>query len=106
MEIGLKSLSNVIIWSKYAKYIPELKRRETWDEIIDRYEVMMMKKYPSESILIIRDAMGKVIIEKSISIEEGINLYPISSTELQNGIYFITIENQNAQSKTIKHSKN
>ncbi len=47
MEIGLKSLSNVIIWSKYAKYIPELKRRETWDEIIDRYEVMMMKKYPS-----------------------------------------------------------
>jgi hypothetical protein len=68
--------------------------------------VISDSKLVGESILIIRDAMGKVIIEKSISIEEGINLYPISSTELQNGIYFITIENQNAQSKTIKHSKN
>ena len=47
MELGLQALSKVIIWSKYAKYIPELKRRETWDEIIDRYEVMMMKQYPN-----------------------------------------------------------
>jgi ribonucleoside-triphosphate reductase len=47
MELGLESLSKTIIWSKYAKYIPELQRRETWDEIIDRYEKMLCDKYPN-----------------------------------------------------------
>jgi ribonucleoside-triphosphate reductase len=47
MELGLESLSKTIIWSKYAKYIPELKRRETWDEIINRYEKMLCDKYPN-----------------------------------------------------------
>lgn len=52
-DLGLDALSKITIFSKYAKYIPELKRRETWDEIVTRYENMMIKKYPSlkESIL-------------------------------------------------------
>jgi len=61
MELGLQALSKVIIWSKYAKYIPELKRRETWDEIIDRYEVMMMKQYPNLKKEIVEN--GKFIRE-------------------------------------------
>lgn len=40
-------LSSLIVFSKYAKYRQDLKRRETWDEIIDRYVDMMCKKYPS-----------------------------------------------------------
>ncbi len=47
MDLGLEALSKITIFSKYAKYIPELKRRETWDEIVDRYETMMVKKYPN-----------------------------------------------------------
>lgn len=31
---------------KYARYLPELKRRESWPEICQRYEDMMMEKYP------------------------------------------------------------
>lgn len=46
MNEGLKALSDVIIWSKYAKYITEIGRRETWEEIVTRYEVMLMQKYP------------------------------------------------------------
>ena len=46
MDIGLETLSDLTVFSKYAKYIPELKRRETWDEIVDRYQEMMIKKYP------------------------------------------------------------
>ena len=46
MDIGLQALSEITIYSKYAKYIPEKKRRETWDEIVDRYVNMMIKKYP------------------------------------------------------------
>jgi len=47
MDLGLEALSKITIFSKYAKYLPELKRRETWDEIVDRYENMMVKKYPN-----------------------------------------------------------
>ena len=46
MELGSEILSSVTVFSKYAKYVAEIKRRETWDEIVDRYEVMMLKKFP------------------------------------------------------------
>ena len=46
MDVGLDTLSKLTVFSKYAKYIPELKRRETWEEIVARYEQMMVKKYP------------------------------------------------------------
>lgn len=46
MNLGLEALSSITIFSKYAKYIPELQRRETWEEIVDRYKTMMVKKYP------------------------------------------------------------
>jgi len=39
MNLGLEALSKTVIWSKYAKYVPELNRRETWDEIIDRLRI-------------------------------------------------------------------
>lgn len=39
-------LSDIVVYNKYAKYIPELKRRETWVEIVTRYINMMVKKYP------------------------------------------------------------
>ncbi len=61
MDLGLEALSKITVFSKYAKYIPELKRRETWNEIVDRYETMMIKKYPyleesiKTSIPMIRD---------------------------------------------------
>lgn len=43
-----KILSDVVVYNKYAKYLPELKRRETWDEIVDRYIAMMIKKYGND----------------------------------------------------------
>jgi ribonucleoside-triphosphate reductase (thioredoxin) len=41
-----KILSDVTIFSKYAKYIEDQNRRETFDEICDRYETMMIHRYP------------------------------------------------------------
>jgi ribonucleoside-diphosphate reductase alpha chain len=55
-DLGLSALSSLTIFSKYAKYNPELKRRETWDEIVDRYQGMMIKKYPSLEDAIIKSA--------------------------------------------------
>ena len=48
-DLGLEALSSLTIFSKYAKYLPDKQRRETWDEIVDRYELMMCTKYPSLS---------------------------------------------------------
>jgi ribonucleoside-diphosphate reductase alpha chain len=57
MDLGLETLSDLTVFSKYAKYIPELKRRETWNEIVDRYQGMMIKKYPYLEEAIIASAM-------------------------------------------------
>lgn len=46
MDAGLNLLSDVTVWSKYAKYLPELERRESWDEIVDRLEMCLVKRYP------------------------------------------------------------
>lgn len=39
-------LSEVITWAKYAKFLPELSRRETWGESSDRNVAMHVRKYP------------------------------------------------------------
>lgn len=40
-------LSDIVVHMKYARYLPELNRRETWDEICLRYQQMMVEKYPA-----------------------------------------------------------
>jgi ribonucleoside-triphosphate reductase len=47
MEISNKILSDITVHMKYAKYIPQLNRRETWEEIVDRNKRMHLKKYPN-----------------------------------------------------------
>lgn len=46
MEISNQILSDITVFMKYAKYIPELNRRETFDEIVERNMNMHVKKYP------------------------------------------------------------
>lgn len=45
-DVGLEILSQITIFNKYAKYIESEQRRETWDEIVSRYETMMIRKFP------------------------------------------------------------
>jgi ribonucleoside-diphosphate reductase alpha chain len=46
MELASKILSDVTVHMKYAKFIPELNRRENWDEIVTRNKLMHVKRYP------------------------------------------------------------
>ena len=39
-------LSDVTVFMKYARHLPELERRETWDELVDRNVNMHVKKFP------------------------------------------------------------
>jgi ribonucleoside-triphosphate reductase len=64
MEISNKILSDITVYMKYAKYIPELNRRETWEELVTRNKNMHIKKYPdlAESI----EEAYKLVYEKKV----------------------------------------
>ena len=46
MDLSTKILSDITVHMKYAKFIPELQRRETWVELVTRNKNMHQKKYP------------------------------------------------------------
>ena len=46
MDLGLQSLSDITIYTKYAKYIPHKQRRETWEELCYRNRNMHLDRYP------------------------------------------------------------
>jgi ribonucleoside-diphosphate reductase alpha chain len=64
MDIGLETLSQIVTFNKYAKYLPQLNRRETYDEIIMRYVQMMVDKYPYMADKIVNQA--QYIFDKKV----------------------------------------
>ena len=46
MDISQKILSDITVFMKYAKFQPELNRRETWEELVTRNKEMHQRKYP------------------------------------------------------------
>ena len=49
MEISSRILSDITVHMKYARYLPELSRRENWTELVDRNKDMHLKRYPELS---------------------------------------------------------
>ena len=47
MELSNKILSDITVYMKYAKYLPNKNRRETWEELVSRNKEMHQKKYPN-----------------------------------------------------------
>ena len=45
-EVARDILSDITVHMKYARYLPDKERRETWDEIVDRNKAMHVKKFP------------------------------------------------------------
>lgn len=46
MDVSQKILSDITVFSKYAKFLPDLGRRENWKELCLRNMGMHMRKYP------------------------------------------------------------
>lgn len=46
MDISQKILSDITVYSKYARYDKDKKRRETYEEIVDRNKQMHIKRFP------------------------------------------------------------
>ena len=47
MDVTQEILSDITTYMKYAKFRPELNRRETWEELVDRNKEMHLKKFPN-----------------------------------------------------------
>jgi ribonucleoside-triphosphate reductase (thioredoxin) len=47
MDISTKILSEITVYMKYAKFLPNKNRRETWTELVTRNRKMHLKKYPN-----------------------------------------------------------
>ena len=47
MEVSSSILSDLTVYMKYAKFNPEVQRRETWKELVDRNKAMHLKKFPT-----------------------------------------------------------
>ena len=85
-----KILSDITVHMKYAKYIPELQRRETWEELVDRNKQMHLRKYPSLENDI--ETYYKYVYEKKVlpsmrSLQFGGKPIEISPNRLYNCAY-------------------
>ena len=47
MEIASRILSDITVYMKYARYLPEKYRRETYEELVTRNKEMHIRKYPN-----------------------------------------------------------
>jgi ribonucleoside-triphosphate reductase len=64
MELASEILSNITVHMKYAKYLPEENRRETWEELVDRNKAMHIKTYPQLAAQI--NEVYKLVYEKKV----------------------------------------
>ena len=64
MTVSNEILSEITVFMKYAKYVPELQRRETWEELVTRNKQMHLKKYPNLSQEI--EEVYKMVYDKKI----------------------------------------
>lgn len=46
MDLAKQVLSDITVFGKYARFVPTLGRRETWNEIVTRNKTMHKNKYP------------------------------------------------------------
>lgn len=65
MDISQKILSDITVFNKYAKYLPEAQRRENWAEICKRNMRMHTKRYPHMEKEI-EEVYAKFVIPKKV----------------------------------------
>lgn len=104
MDLTQKILSDVVVFNKYAKYIPELSRRETWEELCNRNRDMHLLKFPelAQEIYAVYDDFikPKKILPSMRSLQFGGRPIELSNIRLFN-CAFLTIDTLEAFSETL-----
>lgn len=91
MDISQEIFSNVVVFNKYAKYIEEIGRRETWEEICERNMAMHIKRFPQLKQEI-QQAYKQFVIPKKVlpsmrSMQFGGRPIDINNTRIFNCAY-------------------
>ena len=103
MELSNKILSDITVYMKYAKYMPELQRRETWDELVTRNKNMHIKRYPElkdEINNVYQLVYDKKILPSMRSMQFGGKPIEISPNRVYNCAY-LPIDSVDAFSETM-----
>jgi len=103
MELNNKILSDITVHMKYARYNPELKRRETWEELVTRNMNMHIKRYPklSDDIKGAYDyVLDKKVLPSMRSMQFGGKPIEISPNRIYNCAY-LPIDSVDAFSETM-----
>jgi ribonucleoside-triphosphate reductase (thioredoxin) len=90
MDASQKILSDLTVYMKYAKYIPELERRETWEELVTRNMNMHIKKYPQiagEIVDVYQYVFDKKVLPSMRSMQFGGKPIEISPNRIYNCAY-------------------
>ena len=90
MELSSKLLSDITVYMKYAKYIPELNRRETWEELVTRNKEMHQKKFPQlkeEIEKVYKLVYDKKVLPSMRSLQFGGKPIEISPNRIYNCAY-------------------
>ena len=90
MDISQKILSDITVHMKYAKYIPELQRRETWHDLVTRNMDMHIKKYPhmeAEIREVYKLVYDKKVLPSMRSLQFGGKPIEISPNRIYNCAY-------------------
>ncbi len=103
MELSNKILSDITVYMKYAKFLPETNRRETWEELVTRNKEMHQKKYPNIKDEI--EEVYKLVYDKKIlpsmrSLQFGGKPIEISPNRVYNCAY-LPIDHTDAFSETM-----
>jgi ribonucleoside-triphosphate reductase (thioredoxin) len=103
MNISNRILSDITVYMKYAKYIPELNRRETWEELVTRNKNMHIKKFPKlkkdiESVY--KYVYDKKVLPSMRSLQFGGKPIEISPNRVYNCAY-LPIDDARAFSETM-----
>ena len=103
MNISQKILSDITVYMKYAKFVPELNRRETWEELVTRNKEMHQKKYPNikdEIEEVYKMVYDKKILPSMRSLQFGGKPIEISPNRVYNCAY-LPIDHTDAFSETM-----
>jgi len=65
MDVSKQILSDITVYAKYARFKPELNRRETWEELVNRNRQMHIKKYPAMEEFI-NTAYDRSVVPKKV----------------------------------------
>ena len=103
MNISNRILSDITVYMKYAKYIPDLERRESWDELVTRNKEMHQKKFPTlkgEIETVYKYVYDKKILPSMRSLQFGGKPIEISPNRVYNCAY-LPIDDARAFSETM-----